>query len=129
AMPSSGGWYVYSRRAFGNAFGFSVAWSDWLAQSASVAYLAVSIGDFAAALWPSLAPITKAIALVTLASFAALQWLGLRSSSWVQQATSLIKGAALLVLVALCFLYPTEPGALEAAVSSLRPGVGLAAVM
>jgi APA family basic amino acid/polyamine antiporter len=129
ALPSAGGWYVYSRRAFGDAVGFSVGWSDWLAQSASLAYLAVSIGDFAAVLWPRVASDAKLTALLTLAAFTAIQWLGLRSSSWTQEATSLLKGLALLILVALCFLHPAEPAAVGVAVASLRPGLGLAAVM
>ena len=32
AMPQAGGFYVYSRRAFGPAMGFAVGWADWLMQ-------------------------------------------------------------------------------------------------
>ena len=128
ALPSAGGWYVYARRAFGDAAGFSVGACDWLAQSAALAYLGVSVGDFMAALWPALAPAAKAAGIVTLVLFAGIQWLGLRSSSWTQQATSLIKGLALLAFVAVCFLHAPTPAALgDAAVA--RPGLTLVALM
>src|SRR3990172_7955446 len=39
-LPQAGGWYVYSRRAFGNYGGFTVGWCDWIAQSTALAYLA-----------------------------------------------------------------------------------------
>jgi len=129
ALPSAGGWYVYSRRAFGDACGFAVGWTDWLAQSAALAYLSVSVGDFAAVLWPRVASDAKLTALLTLATFTAIQWLGLRSSSWTQEATSLLKGAALLILVALCFLHRPAPEALSVAASTLRPGLTLAGLM
>jgi APA family basic amino acid/polyamine antiporter len=125
ALPSAGGWYVYARRAFGDATGFSVGWIDWLAQCSSLAYLAVSIGDFSASLWPSVAGATKAIAAGSLIAFAVIQWLGLRSSAWTQQATSLLKGALLVGLVALCLMHPAAP----VAPAAVHPGLGIAAVI
>ncbi len=128
ALPSAGGWYVYARRAFGDAVGFTVGFGDWLVQSAALAYLAVSVGDFTAALWPAIAPAAKAVGVLTLALFAGIQWLGLRSSSWTQQATSLIKGLALLAFVVVCFLHAPQPAALGAAAAA-RPGLTLVALM
>src|SRR3982075_1353272 len=29
-LPAAGGYYVYARRAFGDAVGFAVGWTDWL---------------------------------------------------------------------------------------------------
>ncbi len=105
ALPSAGGWYVYARRAFGDAVGFTVGWSDWLAQTAAVAYLAVSIGDFGAAAWPALGPTAaKGLSLAVLAGFALVQYLGLRSSSVAQELTSFAKCVAFLGFVAVCFL-------------------------
>ncbi len=125
ALPSAGGWYVYARRAFGDAGGFAVGWSDWLVQSASLAYLTVSVGDFAAALWPALAASAKGVAALTLVLFAVIQWLGLRSGSVMQQLTSLAKGVAFLAFAAVCLLHPAAAAAPTAAV---RPGLGLVAV-
>jgi APA family basic amino acid/polyamine antiporter len=103
ALPSAGGWYVYARRALGEYAGLVVGWSDWIAQSASLAYLATALGEFTVALVPRLEGGHKAIAISTLALFGLLQWRGLRTSSRVQELTSLAKGLAFLAFVAICF--------------------------
>ncbi len=102
-LPKTGGWYVFARRAFGDYIGFTVGWSDWLAESATVAILVIAIGEFSAELFPALAGGTKAIALLTLLVFLTLHWLGLKSSSYAQQWTSLIKAVAFLALIVACF--------------------------
>jgi APA family basic amino acid/polyamine antiporter len=104
ALPSAGGWYVYARRAFGEYVGFVVGWSDWIAQSAALAFLSTALGEYVVALAPGLSGAHKIIAISTLALFALIQWRGLRSSSRVQEATSLAKGLAFLAFVAICFL-------------------------
>ncbi len=126
ALPSAGGWYVYARRAFGDAAGFSVGWVDWLAQCASLAYLAVSIADFSGALWPGVKSLATLIAIGSLLLFAFVQWLGLQSSSLTQQVTSLLKGVGLVALVVLCFVHPAAPATAAAAV---RPGLTLLALV
>jgi APA family basic amino acid/polyamine antiporter len=42
AMPQAGGFYVYSKRAFGAPAGFAVGWADWLNNCSVVAYGAVA---------------------------------------------------------------------------------------
>lgn len=114
ALPSAGGWYVYARRALGEYAGFVVGWSDWIAQSASLAYLATALGEFTVVLLPGLSGAHKAIAVSTLLLFAFLQWRGLRASSRMQELTSLAKGLAFLAFVAICFFAvprATEPSA------------------
>src|SRR5271163_1329519 len=37
AMPQAGGFYIYSKRAFGPAAGFAMGWSDWLNNCAVIA--------------------------------------------------------------------------------------------
>jgi len=117
ALPSAGGWYVYARRALGEYAGFVVGWSDWIAQSAALAYLSTALGEFTVALVPGLSGAHKAIAIVTLALFAFLQWRGLRSSSRVQELTSLAKGLVFLGFVAICFF--AAPRAAEDPAASL----------
>jgi APA family basic amino acid/polyamine antiporter len=105
-LPQAGGWYVYARRAFGKYGGFLVGWSDWLAQSGALAYLSTAIGDFTGQLFdPPRAGIATPVAIATLAAFALLHWSGLRSGSWAQEITSLLKAIALIAFVALCFAY------------------------
>ena len=85
AMPQAGGFYVYSRRAFGPAMGFAAGWADWLCNCAGIAYAAVAAAEYAGALAPSLSSHPVAVALALLLLFSALQWIGLRLSSSIQQ--------------------------------------------
>ena len=55
AMPQAGGFYVYSRRAFGPAAGFAMGWADWLNNCAVVAFGSVAAAEYLAALFPRLA--------------------------------------------------------------------------
>ena len=60
-LPQAGGYYVYARRAFGDTVGFAVGWSDWITYCAVLGYVTIAMGEFTAALAPSLAPATKRI--------------------------------------------------------------------
>lgn len=104
-LPRAGGWYVYARRAFGDYGGFTVGWIDWMAQSSSLAYLSTAIGEFTVALLPAAPGDIKGVAVSTMFLFALLHWLGLRSSSWAQDLTSLLKGLGFVGFVSVCFVY------------------------
>src|SRR5215813_7490697 len=54
-LPEAGGYYVYARRAFGDAVGFAVGWTDWITYCAVLGYVSIAIGEFAALLAPALA--------------------------------------------------------------------------
>src|SRR5262249_48134874 len=41
-LPQAGGYYVSARRAFGDLIGFIAGWVDWLTQTTSISYLALS---------------------------------------------------------------------------------------
>src|SRR6266576_1158124 len=84
-LPAAGGYYVYARRAFGETAGFAVGWTDWLTYCAVLGYISIGLGEFAAVLAPSMAPMVKPIALVALIGFVALQWGGVRVSSRFQE--------------------------------------------
>lgn len=102
AVPQAGGYYVYARRALGDAVGFAVGWTDWLTYCAVLAYLSIAIGEFLVVLVPSLSGFEKVIAIATLVGFVALQWAGLRVSSWFQEWTTAVKCLAFLALVVAC---------------------------
>lgn len=108
-LPQAGGWYVYSRRAFGEYTGFVVGCCDWMMQSTAIAYLSVAFGEFAAGLQPRLAPYVNWVGLACLLSIALLNWLGLRAGSRTQIATSLAKALGLLAFVAACFVISPKP--------------------
>lgn len=104
-LPETGGYFVFSRRAFGDAVGFTVGWTDWIGQTSAIAYASIAFGEFLASLSPPLAGQETKIGVAVILAFAILQWSGVRSSSRVQQATSLLKAIAFLTLVAACFWF------------------------
>lgn len=104
-LPQTGGYFVFSRRAFGDAAGFTVGWTDWIGQSAAIAYASIAFGEYLGSLAPPLARNETIIGVGVIAIFGGLQWSGLRSSSRVQEATSLIKALAFIALIAACFWF------------------------
>jgi APA family basic amino acid/polyamine antiporter len=111
-LPRAGGYYVYARRALGDYAGFTVGWSDWLSGCTSLAYMAVLVGEFAAALAPALQGSVRNVALATLLLFAVVHGMGLRLSSRVQELASLLKALAFVGLVGACFAFgPDQPAA------------------
>jgi APA family basic amino acid/polyamine antiporter len=126
-LPHAGGWYVYSRRAFGEYGGFVVGCSDWIVQSTSLAYLAVAFGEFAVELNPALRGNVKLIALTALGLLTLLNWIGLRTGSRTQELTSLIKVLALVGFVVACFVIAPHAAssATAAPASFAMPRAGL----
>ena len=127
-LPQAGGYYVYARRAFGDTVGFAVGWSDWITYCAVLGYVTIAMGEFTAALAPSLAPATKPVAVGVLVLFAGLQWAGVRVSSRFQEATTAIKSLAFLALVVACFAHALSaplPGGEARAGSPAAGFVGL----
>src|SRR5271170_6559267 len=66
AMPQAGGFYIYTKHAFGPAVGFFVGWADWLNNCAVVAYGALAAAEYIAALVPGLASRQSSMALALL---------------------------------------------------------------
>jgi APA family basic amino acid/polyamine antiporter len=123
-LPQEGGWYVYSRKAFGAYAGFLVGCSDWMMQSVAIAYLAVAFGEFAAGLQSRLEPHIKLLAIAVVAVLTFLNWLGLRAGSRAQEVTSLIKALALIGFVVACFALAPGGGA-SPGFSPLAPRGGI----
>jgi len=104
-IPRSGGWYVFVHRAMGNYPGFVVGWSDWLSTCATLAVIAMVVGEYTAVLVPRLAGRDKSIALAVVLFFAALQWRGIRWGSVTQNLTSLLKTLIFAVIAIAAFLF------------------------
>lgn len=109
-LPTAGGWYVYSRRAFGDNIGFVVGCCDWTMQCVGNAYIAVALGDFTAGLFPALTGHVQSVAVAGLALLALLNWIGLRTGSRTQELSSLAKAVGLLALVIACFTISPKTG-------------------
>ena len=116
-LPEAGGYYVYARRAFGDAAGFAVGWTDWITYCAVLGYISIAIGEFAALLLPWLGGLEKGIAILTLAALSALQFAGLRASSRFQEVATVVKCAAFLVVVAGAMIF--GPGVATGPASAL----------
>ncbi|MEO8073879.1 MAG: APC family permease [Acidobacteriota bacterium] len=126
SLPTAGGWYVYARRAFGDYGGFVVGWSDWLSACATIAFVAITIGEYLPKLFPALSDSIKVIAFIALFVFGLLNWLGLRVGSQIQEVTSFAKAFAFLILIAACFIYGGQPPA-NAEQATLTAPVGMTA--
>ncbi len=98
-LPQAGGYYVYARRAFGTRIGFAVGWVDCLTYSAVLGYVAIAMSDFAGTLVPALARASRLLAIGFLVGVVALQWAGVRITSWFQEWTAALKCLAFLALV------------------------------
>jgi len=109
--PLSGGFYVFSRRAFGPRFGFAVGWNDWLATSVTCAYVSLTAVDFLGVLVPSVAAHPQATAIALIGLFTAVNWVGVRTGGAVQNAVSGMVGLMLVGLALACFVLPAPSGA------------------
>ena len=104
-MPSSGGQYVYARRALGPYAGFVVGWSDWVSTCGAAAAVSLLIGLYAGDLFPALAGFEKPLAGAVALAFTALQWRGVQWGGGAQNLTSLLKALAFVAFVAACFAW------------------------
>jgi basic amino acid/polyamine antiporter, APA family len=105
-LPRAGGFYVYARRAFGSGMGFVVGWSDWINEVATLAYGSITAMTFLASLWPAAARYATPGAVLIIAAFTALHWVGLRVGSSLTRLISLSIGLMMLMLVVACFFVP-----------------------
>ena len=104
AMPKAGGWMVYAQKAFGPSVGFSVGWIDWLGHSAGLAWVAITIGEYATVLLENLPIGPRPIAITVVALFALIQLRGVQAGGGALQFLSLTKALAFIVLVIACFV-------------------------
>jgi APA family basic amino acid/polyamine antiporter len=104
-IPRSGGQYVFVRRALGEYPAFFVGWSDWISTSASIAAVAIVIGEYSGILVPSLAPHALLIAAGAVMAFSVMQWRGIKIGDAAQQVTGLLKALIFVALIAACFLF------------------------
>jgi APA family basic amino acid/polyamine antiporter len=125
-MPSSGGIYVFARRAFGDTVGFFLGYSDWVNWSIASAALILLAGEYLVQLVPPLAGHTTVTGFVTFALLVGLQLRGVRWGGRIQEITSVLKCLALVGLVAAAFLLPHAAPAPAAAPPAMPHGLGLA---
>ena len=105
SVPRAGGPYVFVRRGLGDFPGFVAGWSDFSGNALSIAYAAVSSIDFVVQLFPSLAGREPLLAPALIVLLTAVNSLGVRTGSGLQQALTLLKILLLLGLAAAAFAH------------------------
>jgi basic amino acid/polyamine antiporter, APA family len=133
--PATGGLYVYIRDAFGTLPAFLYGWTLLLVvASGTAATLAVAFSTYLAQIVPLTALQAKLIAEGMLALITIVNIIGTRESADVQNWTTLIKSAAIIVMSAALFIFGHNYASTRAALwpaqfnSSLAAGFGLAMV-
>ncbi len=104
----SGGFYLYARGAFGDLAGFVVGWSYWVSLVFAVAAISIAFAGYAGAFIPGLSASRTAQAAVAAVAIWALTSVNLRGvaqAASFQLATTLLKIAPLLVIIAAGLLY------------------------
>ena len=124
-LPSSGGIYVYARRAFGDGVGFFVGFADWINWSVSSAALILLVGQYLGELIAPLAGHALLAGCLVFAALAAGQWAGVRSGGRVQEVTSVLKAIALIGLVIAVFVLPHATPAAVARATLIPHGLPL----
>ena len=124
-MPRSGGQYVFAHDALGDYAGFIVGWSDWISTCGASSFIALIIAQYAGALFPKLASLTTAVALIVVILFAVIQWNGIRMGSGVQNVTSVLKALAFVALVAACFVLGGSASVAASTPAAIPHGVTL----
>ena len=131
-IPRSGGQYPIVRRALGPFWGFVTGWNDWISTCGSMAAIALAIGTYLGPLVPPLDGHAGRTASLVVVAFALLLWRGIRIGDLAQQATSLLKGLALIGLaVVILVLGGDGPTAttVVAAAPTVPSGLALAAAI
>src|SRR5436190_8212111 len=131
AMPRTGGVYVFLREMFSPAAGFLWGWAMfWSMHSGIIAAIAMVFGRYVATIVPLGDLGIRLVAVGSIVVLSAINYAGVKPGSSVQTALTIMKIAAVAVLVALLFglgtlhmpapLGPMEPrGFLRALVAGL----------
>jgi APA family basic amino acid/polyamine antiporter len=138
AMPQAGGQYIYLREAFGPMWGFLYGWTLFMViQTGTIAAVAVAFARFLGVLWPAITPdlymwfphaeasipggtITFGLTaqrVVAIVSVWVLTWVnlrGVREGKLVQTSFTLVKTAALALLIILGLLVGRNAAAVAA---------------
>lgn len=104
-LPKAGGSYNYIKRAFGDYAGFLSGWFDYITNAIPPAFYCIVISEYLVILFPSLENQMTVIAIAFLVAFTLLHVSGVKSGSFIQQLTSLIKVLFFVALIVACFIY------------------------
>jgi o-succinylbenzoate synthase len=131
--PQAGGLYIYIRDCFGSFLAFLFGWTlFFVISSGSVATLAVAFSNYLAEFVPLSPALAKMVSVLMIAVICAVNVRGTRQSADLQNVTTAIKVAAIVVMGAgLLWLRPhgVAPAThTELTASALASGFGLAMI-
>jgi basic amino acid/polyamine antiporter, APA family len=120
AFPQTGGVYVFLRETFSPLAGFLWGWAMfWSMHSGIIAAIAMVFARYAAFFIPAGDAGIRAIAVILILVLSALNYVGVRPGSQVQTILTAAKVAAIVIVVAIGFLFGRHTTGAMAAASSL----------
>lgn len=113
SIPKAGAWYVYARRAFGNYIGFVTGITSWLGTVSALGFGAYTMSEYIGMLVSETLPYTQLISILLLVILTLFHWMGTKSAGKSQEILAFIKAVGLLVFVAVCYIFGSNPSALQ----------------
>lgn len=101
--PRAGGKYVYAGEAFGPRMGFVVGWVEAVVYIAAIAAIAVVCGEYLGRLIGAPDDAVQWLGVALLVLFTAINLTGVASGRWVQNISTTLKVAGLVVVVIAAF--------------------------
>lgn len=107
-LPYTGGPYIYTRHAFGDFFGFLVAWGYWICTWTGNAAIVVGFVSNLAAFFPALqnsAILATTLCIITVWLITWINLLGIREVAHFQLVTTILKLIPLLIIGTFGFFF------------------------
>jgi APA family basic amino acid/polyamine antiporter len=101
-LPKAGGPYVFARRAYGDFGGFAVGFCDWLLNTAALAFIAITFGEYSRRVLVDMPLHANVMGVAVLVLFTILNGRGLRIGAATQKVTSAVVAVALLASALAC---------------------------
>lgn len=109
-FPKTGGTYIYLREAYGRPAGFIFGWAEFsVLRAGSIAGVAYIFVEYLRNFIPYPAGMEKIAAVTAILVFSGLNAVGLQLGTRVQNILTLLKVAAILVMVGIIFSYKGIP--------------------
>jgi basic amino acid/polyamine antiporter, APA family len=128
-IPATGGQYVFLREAYGPMWGFLCGWTYFFVViSAAIGWLAITFTNYLGYFAPLTPGLAKCVAVALIAAITLVNYRGVTVGAAVQKLFTLMKVAALGILVVASFLGPVHAAPETAAGAVTLSGFGVAMI-